>query len=54
MISRSVAGQTDMRLLELDDITANYPPTLAAWRENFTAAAPQLEQLGYDHRFRRR
>jgi cyclopropane-fatty-acyl-phospholipid synthase len=53
VISRSVAEQTDMRLLDLDDITANYPPTLAAWRENFTAAARQLEKLGYDRRFRR-
>jgi cyclopropane-fatty-acyl-phospholipid synthase len=53
VISRSVAKQTDMRRLDLDDITANYPPTLAAWRENFTAATPQLEQLGYDRRFRR-
>jgi cyclopropane-fatty-acyl-phospholipid synthase len=53
VISRSAAKQTDMRLLDLEDITANYPPTLATWRENFTAATPQLEQLGYDRRFRR-
>jgi cyclopropane-fatty-acyl-phospholipid synthase len=53
VISRSVAEQTDMRLLDLDDITANYPPTLAAWRENFAAAARQLDELGYDRRFRR-
>ena len=53
VISRSVAEQTDMRLLDLDDITASYPPTLVAWRENFKAAAPQLEELGYDRRFRR-
>jgi cyclopropane-fatty-acyl-phospholipid synthase len=53
VISRSVVAQTDMRLLDLDDITANYPPTLAAWRENFRVAALRLEQLGYDRRFRR-
>jgi cyclopropane-fatty-acyl-phospholipid synthase len=53
VISSSVAAETDMRLLDLDDITANYPPTLAAWRENFTAAASRLEELGYDRRFRR-
>jgi cyclopropane-fatty-acyl-phospholipid synthase len=53
VISRSVTKQTDMRVLDLDDITTNYPLTLAAWRENFTAATPQLEQLGYDRRFRR-
>ena len=42
-----------MRVLDLEDITAHYPPTLRAWRENFLAAADPLEQLGYDRRFRR-
>ncbi|MQA73953.1 MAG: methyltransferase domain-containing protein [Solirubrobacterales bacterium] len=36
-----------------DDITAHYPPTLAAWRERFERAWPRLEPLGYDQRFRR-
>jgi cyclopropane-fatty-acyl-phospholipid synthase len=53
VISRSLAGQTNMRMLGLDDITAHYPLTLAAWRANFRSAAPQLEELGYDRRFRR-
>jgi cyclopropane-fatty-acyl-phospholipid synthase len=53
VISRSVAKQTDMRMLDLEDITANYPATLAAWRANFKAAAEQLAALGYDRRFRR-
>ena len=53
VISSSIAAQTDMRTLDLDDITAHYPPTLAAWRANFTAATPRLERLGYDRRFRR-
>ena len=53
VISRSLAQATDMRVLEREDITANYPLTLAAWRANFTAATAELEELGYDHRFRR-
>jgi cyclopropane-fatty-acyl-phospholipid synthase len=53
VISRSVAERTDMRMLDIEDITANYPTTLAAWRENFRAKAAQLEELGYDRRFRR-
>jgi cyclopropane-fatty-acyl-phospholipid synthase len=53
VISRSVAKGTDMRMLELEDITAHYPPTLAAWRANFRAAVAGLERLGYDRRFRR-
>ena len=53
VISRSVAKQTDMRMLDLEDITASYPTTLAAWRANFRGATEQLEALGYDRRFRR-
>jgi cyclopropane-fatty-acyl-phospholipid synthase len=53
VIARSVARSTDMRVLDLEDITASYPPTLAAWRANFVQAADQLEELGYDRRFRR-
>ena len=53
VISRSLAQATDMRVLEREDLTANYPLTLAAWRANFTAATAELEELGYDHRFRR-
>jgi cyclopropane-fatty-acyl-phospholipid synthase len=53
VISRSVARSTDMRVLDLEDITANYPPTLTAWRANFVRSAEQLEELGYDSRFRR-
>jgi cyclopropane-fatty-acyl-phospholipid synthase len=53
VISRSVARATDMRVLDLEDITAHYPPTLAAWRQNFMDAADRLEELGYDRRFRR-
>jgi cyclopropane-fatty-acyl-phospholipid synthase len=53
VISRSVARATDMRVLDLEDITASYPPTLAAWRERFVSAAAELERLGYDRPFRR-
>jgi cyclopropane-fatty-acyl-phospholipid synthase len=53
VISRSVARATDMRVLDLEDITASYPPTLAAWRERFVSATAELERLGYDRPFRR-
>jgi cyclopropane-fatty-acyl-phospholipid synthase len=36
-----------------EEISANYPPTLAAWRERFNAAWPRLGGRGYDERFRR-
>jgi len=44
---------TDMRILDVEDITASYPQTLRHWRENWLAAAGQAERLGADRRFRR-
>jgi cyclopropane-fatty-acyl-phospholipid synthase len=44
---------TSMKQVWIDDITAHYPPTLAAWRERFFAAWERLRSRGYDERFRR-
>jgi cyclopropane-fatty-acyl-phospholipid synthase len=44
---------TSMKQVWIDDITAHYPPTLAAWRERFFAAWERLHSLGYDERFKR-
>jgi len=52
-IADCVARVTSMRQVWLDDITAHYPPTLAAWRERFLAAWERLRPRGYDERFRR-
>jgi len=53
VISRCVARSTDMRVLDLEDITEHYPETLRRWRENFLQASGRAEELGYDLRFRR-
>jgi cyclopropane-fatty-acyl-phospholipid synthase len=53
VISRTVAKSTDLRQVNLEDITAHYTLTLARWRERFLAAADQVSELGYDERFRR-
>ena len=52
-IADCVARVTSMREVWLDDITAHYPPTLAAWRERFLGAWERLRPRGYDERFRR-
>lgn len=44
---------SDLRLVQLEDITAHYPPTLLAWRRAFQAAESELEALGFDREFRR-
>jgi len=53
VISSTLARATDLRQVHLEDITAHYARTLAAWRERFLAARDQLAELGYDERFRR-
>jgi cyclopropane-fatty-acyl-phospholipid synthase len=53
VISRSVARVTDMRQIQLEDITAHYVRTLRCWRENFLAQLERVRSLGYDGRFQR-
>jgi cyclopropane-fatty-acyl-phospholipid synthase len=53
VISGCVSRGTDMRVLDVEDITANYPETLRRWRAAFLDAADRAQQLGYDRRFRR-
>jgi cyclopropane-fatty-acyl-phospholipid synthase len=53
VISRSVARVTDMRQVQLEDITAHYVRTLRCWRENFLAQLERVRSLGYDGRFQR-
>ncbi len=52
-IQSSIASETDLRTLALEDISASYVQTLHEWRDRFVAATDELEALGYDERFRR-
>jgi cyclopropane-fatty-acyl-phospholipid synthase len=42
-----------LELEEEHSFGQDYARTLATWRDNFTAAWPQIEPLGYDQHFRR-
>jgi cyclopropane-fatty-acyl-phospholipid synthase len=53
VIARSVARHTDLRLVDLEDITAHYPETLRRWRANLDEHAADLASRGYDERFQR-
>ncbi|WP_053227293.1 SAM-dependent methyltransferase [Solirubrobacter soli] len=53
VIARSVARHSDLRMVDLEDITPHYAETLRRWRANVEAHAPKLAQLGYDERFQR-
>jgi cyclopropane-fatty-acyl-phospholipid synthase len=52
-LTRDLARYTDLQLAHLQDLTANYVPTLRSWRERFRAHAEQLAALGYDEAFQR-
>jgi cyclopropane-fatty-acyl-phospholipid synthase len=53
VIQRSVARQTDMSTVWLEDIGAHYARTLELWRQRFLANADLAAELGYDEPFRR-
>ncbi|MGH2822813.1 MAG: class I SAM-dependent methyltransferase, partial [Thermoleophilaceae bacterium] len=53
VIARCVGRATNLRLLDLEDITGHYPETLRRWRENFVRFTGRAGELGYDLRFRR-
>ena len=50
-IIESVAQATDMRLLDLEDITLNYARTLRTWRERFFANIDAIRALGFQENF---
>ena len=53
VIGRSVARDTDMRMVDLEDITPHYAETLRRWRANVESSAAELRAIGYDERFQR-
>ncbi len=53
VIGRHTARDTDMQIIDLRDITADYARTLACWRERFMAALPQVREQGFDTLFER-
>jgi cyclopropane-fatty-acyl-phospholipid synthase len=53
VIQRSIAQETDMSTIWLEEIGAHYARTLELWRERFIANADLAGELGYDESFRR-
>jgi cyclopropane-fatty-acyl-phospholipid synthase len=53
VIAREVARRTDLRIVDVEDITPHYAETLRRWRANVEASARRLLELGYDDRFQR-
>jgi cyclopropane-fatty-acyl-phospholipid synthase len=53
VIAQHVQRDTDMMIIDVQDIGLDYAETLRHWRERYTAAMPMVEQQGFDERFRR-
>jgi len=53
VIARCVARNSDLRTVDLEDLTPHYAETVRRWRANVEREADALEALGYDERFRR-
>jgi cyclopropane-fatty-acyl-phospholipid synthase len=53
LIGDQLARTSDMRVLDVEDLTADYVRTLSGWREAFAANEGELAAYGYDERFRR-
>ena len=51
VIADKVATQTDMQLIGMEDITADYAQTLRHWRVNFWKAIEEVRNLGCDDIF---
>jgi cyclopropane-fatty-acyl-phospholipid synthase len=52
-VAALTGSETDMQLIGVEDITAHYARTLAAWRSRFLSQGEQLQQLGFDEQFQR-
>jgi cyclopropane-fatty-acyl-phospholipid synthase len=50
-MSAAAAVSTDLRLINLEDITGHYARTLREWRCNFHGALDRVKALGYPERF---
>jgi cyclopropane-fatty-acyl-phospholipid synthase len=53
VIAHCVARHSDLRMVDLEDITPHYAETLRRWRANLDERWDELASLGYDERFRR-
>jgi cyclopropane-fatty-acyl-phospholipid synthase len=51
VIARHVCDDTDMQIVGLEDITADYARTLEAWRDRFLHRIDDVKALGFDDVF---
>jgi cyclopropane-fatty-acyl-phospholipid synthase len=52
-MTEALVKETDLRILDLEDLSGHYATTLARWRDRFLARSGEIEALGFDEEFRR-
>jgi cyclopropane-fatty-acyl-phospholipid synthase len=50
-LTRTMTGNTDLRLIHLEDIGPHYAKTLRHWRDRFFARIDAVRELGYSEAF---
>ena len=50
-IQQSVGRSSDLRLVDIEDLSPHYAETLRRWRTNFLDRLSDVRQLGFDERF---
>lgn len=51
VIAEKIEKHTDLQIMAIEDITYDYAKTLAAWRERFLQALPQVREQGFSEEF---
>ena len=50
-ITDTIKQQTDLAIVDMEDITKHYAQTLRLWRSNFNAVLPEIKNLGFSQAF---
>ena len=50
-IADVIKTDTDLAIVDIEDITLHYAETLSRWRTNFISALPEVKKLGFSEAF---
>ena len=50
-VSKNISQNTDMQMIDMQDITYDYAKTLELWRERFYLALPEIKEQGFSEEF---
>jgi len=50
-IANVIKKNTDLAIIDMEDITLHYAETLKRWRENFLSSTTEIKELGFPKHF---